>query len=53
MNESKKEAIQKASYGYSVCILQTLCDMGLITEAEFKRIQALSAEHYGAEHYCV
>ena len=39
----------EAAYYWSVCILRRLCDMGMITEAEYEKIRAMNAEYYGTK----
>ncbi len=46
-------ATANSSFAYSVNILRMLLKMQLITQEEYERIVAISAEHYGTEIYCV
>ncbi len=48
-----KKAIGNASFAYSVNLLKMLLSMQLITEEEYEKIAEISAEHYGADLFCV
>lgn len=48
-----KTDVNNSAFVYSVNMLRHLLKMQLITEQEFKKIVAISAEHYNAEIYCV
>ncbi len=51
--DKNKTATDNASFAYSVNLLRMLLKMQLITKEEYDRIVAISAEHYGAELFCV
>ena len=51
--EKNRTAINRSSFAYSVSLLRMLLKMQLITQEEYERIVAISAEHYGAEILCV
>jgi hypothetical protein len=38
-----------AAFYWSVCILRRLRDMGLLTEAEYRKILQISSDHYGTQ----
>ena len=42
-----------AAFFYSINLLRMLLDMELITKAEYDKIIAISATHYGTEKICV
>ena len=49
-----KKDVQSASFCYEVNMLRLLLKMQLISQEEYERIVAISAEHYKAEKiYCV
>ncbi len=49
----EKAAKANASFAYGINMLRMLLKMQLITQEEYTRIAAISAEHYGTEIYCV
>ncbi len=53
MQDKIKTATDNASFVYSVNLLRMLLKMQLITKEEYYQIAAISAEHYGAELFCV
>lgn len=46
-------AINNASFVYSINMLRMLLQMNLISEQEYNKIVAVSAEYYGVEVFCV
>lgn len=48
-----RTAANNASFAYSVNLLRILLKMQLITQEEYERIIAISAEHYGTDFYYV
>jgi len=50
MTNEQKLANDCAFY-WSVCMLQRLRDMGFITPEETRKVQKISAEHYGSAIY--
>ena len=59
MNRTENQAmdgkdISNAAFLYSVNMLRLLCSLKLISQEEYDRIVAISAEHYQAQQiYCV
>ena len=53
MTDETKTAIANSAFCYSVSLLKMLRKMELITDAEYEKIKALNAKHYGVELYCV
>ena len=49
----KQTATANSSFAYSVNLLRMLLKMQLITQVEYDKIVAISAEHYGTDIYCV
>lgn len=50
---NKSIAVNNASFAYSLNMLKLLLGMQLINEEEYKKIIAVSAEHYNVKNYCV
>jgi hypothetical protein len=48
-----QELQNDASFYWSVCILRYLRDKGLLTQAEYERICAISKKQYGSKLICV
>ena len=48
-----KKDIRNASFAYSVNLLKMLLSMQLIAKDEYEKIAEISAEHYGADLFCV
>ena len=51
--DKKQVAINSASFVYIVNTLRMLLEMKLISEQEYNKIVAVSAEYYGTEVFCV
>jgi hypothetical protein len=48
------ERLEKdAAFYWSVCLLRTLRDMGLLSQSEYAKIKGISAGYYGTKLLCV
>lgn len=49
--ENKNQLNNDSAFYWSVCVLQRLRDMGLLTQKEYETIKSISANHYGTSIY--